>query len=436
MSLRRLGILFIVLLLLIATTSVLPQEAVTLSFSTWDTGTGLEITQGIIDGFTEATGINVVIEHVEGAEDPAIVVRMASGTAPDVMLTGGAGFRRYALAPEGGLMDLTDLAASDPDFDSADYYPEIYDRGVIEGRLYAMPQTFATLAFYVNVDMFEAANIPIPDENWPYDDLVELGKELTLDANGNNANSPAFDPENIVQYGWMVPSAGWLRPWESVVYAHGSTVLSDDGRAATGHLNSEGVVQALELYRNANFVWHISPSVSAREAQPGVDLFASGQAAILGPQGPWPIRQYSENPDLNFANIPNPAGPAGRIAVTTWAGHAVNKNTEHPEEAWALVKYLATEGQNGFVEWGLVPHIEASTVSGQATDIHQGVFISEIPVVHGLDVVKTTFYGECINTPISSLLQAVGSEGAMDIDLQAELDSIAADADSCLNQDM
>jgi multiple sugar transport system substrate-binding protein len=202
---------------------------------------------------------------------------------------------------------------------------------VIEGRLYAMPQTFATLAFYVNVDMFEAANIPIPDESWTYDDLVELGKELTLDANGNNANSPAFDPENIVQYGWMVPSAGWLRPWESVVYAHGSTILSDDGRTATGYLNSEGVVQALELYRNANFVWHISPSVAAREAQPGVDLFASGQAAILGPHGPWPIRQYSENPDLNFANVPNPVGPGGRIAVTTWAGHAVNKNTEHPE---------------------------------------------------------------------------------------------------------
>jgi multiple sugar transport system substrate-binding protein len=299
-----------------------------------------------------------------------------------------------------------------------------------------MPQTFATLAFYVNVDMFEAADIPLPDETWTYDDLVEIAKELTLDGNGNNANSPAFDPENIVQYGWMVPSTGWLRPWESIVYAHGSTILSEDGQTATGNLNSEGVISALELYRNANFVWHISPSVSAREAQPGVDLFSSGQAAILGPHGPWPIRQYSENPDLNFANVPNPVGPAGRVAVTTWAGHAVNANTEHPEEAWELVKYMATVGQSGFVEWGLVPHIEASTASGQATDVHQGVFIAEISVVHPLDVTKTVFYGECINTPVSSLLQAVSSEGAMELDLQAEVDALAEEADECLQQEL
>jgi multiple sugar transport system substrate-binding protein len=331
-------------------------------------------------------------------------------------------------------MDLTDLAANDPEFDPADYYPEVYDIGVINGRLYAMPQTFATLAFYVNVDLFEAANIPIPDESWTWDDLIEIGKELTLDDNGNNANSPAFDPDNIVQYGWF-HATNWLRPWESIVYNQGGTVLNEDGTAATGYLDAEPVVNALELIRSAAFEWHIAPTVAAIEAQPGVDLFASGQAAIYGPMGPWPIRQYSENPDLNFANVPNPSGPGGRFAVTTWAGHAVNKNTAHPEEAWELVKYMATVGQNSFVEWGLVPHIEASTASGQSTDLHQGVFIRELDIVHVLDETKTYLYTECINTPMSSFLQAVNGEGSMDMDLQAELSAIAADADVCLNQE-
>lgn len=435
MSARKVLLLCLALLLVVGPNTVLPQEPVTISFSTWDTGTGLEITQGIINGFMEESGVNVIVEHVEGFADPSILVRMAAGTAPDVMLTGGSAFPRQALAPEGGFMDLTDLAANDPDFDPTHYYPEVYDIGVINGRLFAMPQTFATLAFYVNVDMFEAANIPIPDETWTWDDLLEIAKELTLDANGNNANSPAFDPENIVQYGWF-HSPSWLRPWESLVYSHGGTVLNEDGTAATGFLNSEAVISALDIYRNAAFEWHIAPSVAAIEAQPGVDLFASGQVAILGPQGPWPIRQYSENPDLNFANVPNPAGPGGRYAVTTWAGHAVNANTEHPEEAWELVKYMATTGQNSFVEWGLVPHIEASTASGQATNRHQGVFIRELEIVHTLDETKTFLYTECINTPMSSFLQAVNSEGAMNLDLQAELDRIAAEADTCLNQDL
>jgi multiple sugar transport system substrate-binding protein len=428
-------VVFLSLLVFGAAASVVSQEQVTISFSTWDTGTGLEITQGILDGYMEASGVNVVTEHVEGFADPSILVRMAAGTAPDVMLTGGSAFPRQALAPEGGFMDLTERAANDPDFHREDYYPEVYDMGVIDGKLYAMPQTFATLAFYVNVDMFEAANIPIPDETWTYDDLIEIAKELTLDANGNNANSPAFDPENIVQYGWFHAS-NWLRPWEAIVYSQGGTVLNEDGSEATGYLNGEPVYNALDLYRNAAFEWHIAPTVAAMEAQPGVDLFASGQVAIYGPMGPWPIRQYSENPDLNFANVPNPAGPGGRIAVTTWAGHAVNVNTQHPDEAWELVKYMATVGQNSYVEWGLVPHIEASTASGQSTDPYQGVFIGELEVVHPLDEAKTYLYTECINTPMSSFLQAVNSEGALDLDLQAELDSIAADADTCLQQSM
>jgi multiple sugar transport system substrate-binding protein len=413
------------------------EEGVTITFASWDTGDGGLRNEAIINQFMEETGINVEIELLESAEDPTVLVRMAAGTAPDVIQTGEISLRRFALAPEGGYLDLMPFIEADEDFDPfEEYYQEVFEVGMIDGAVYAFDKDFATVAFYVNTDMFEEAGLDIPEEGWTYDDLIELAQELTLDVNGNNALSPDFDPENIVQYGWQTPDGGWVRGWQSIPYAFGAEqLLSDDGLTATGFLNSEPVAEAVTLYYDAVHTYHVAPSVAARDAQPGVDFFEAGLSAMRGPHGPWQVTSYLENPDVNFAIVPMPTGPAGHMSVICWSGFAVNAATEHPDEAYQLVKYFATVGQNTFAEHALTANIQVAEATGLVDDPYRGVFAAEIPYLHPIDDLKTPFWVECIYEPLYDVLELAKSPDGVDMDIQAELDRVAADADECLKQE-
>ena len=413
--------------------SVFAQD-VTLRFSSWDTGEGGERNQIVLDQFTADTGIAVEYEIQDGASDPNILVQMAAGTAPDVIQAGEFNLRRRALGSEGGFLDITPYMDADPDFSTDMFFPEVIGVGMLDGGVYAINKDFATTAFYVNTGMFEEAGIPVPEEGWTYDDLIEIGQELTLDANGNNALSPDFDAEDIVQYGWWI-NTDWVRGWQSIPYSFGGQLLSDDGTVATGYLNSGEVVAAMEYYKDAIHKYHIAPGAATLEAQPGVDLFNSSQVAIRGPRGPWNVTGYTENPDIDMVTVPMPAGPAGRYSVICWAGFAVNKNTEHPEEAYELVKYFGTVGQNTFVNWALSANIEVSNGSGRDQDPLWSVFLNEIPNLHALDDLNTPHWVECVDTPVKNLMQAIAAPEGADTDVQAELDSIAEAADECLVQD-
>ena len=65
---------------------------------------------------------------------------------------------------------------------------------------------------YYNKELFDEADLEYPPtaygepyadgDPWDMDKVAELAKILTVDANGNDATSPDFDPENVVQWGF------------------------------------------------------------------------------------------------------------------------------------------------------------------------------------------------------------------------------------------
>jgi multiple sugar transport system substrate-binding protein len=404
-----------------------------ISLATWDTGEGGERLQQIVDGFmAENPDIKVNIEMQTGADDPSILVRMASGTAPDVIQTGEFNLKRRALASEGGYLNLSPLIDADAEFKRDNYFPEVFDVGVVDEGVYVLNKDFATVAFYVNTKMFEEAGIEVPS-SWTYDDLIQIAQELTLDANGNNALSPDFDAENIKQYGWW-HDVGWVRGWQAIPYAYGAQFLSEDGKTATGYLNSEEMAAALKLYQDSVHTYHISPSVAAIDAQPGIDLFASGQAALRGPTGPWMLSGYSENPELSYAIAPMPSGASGEQSVICWSGFAVNEKSQHPEAAYALAKYIATKGQDILVDFGMTADVALAEKTGRENDPLWAPFMNEVSNLHPLDDLKTAYWVECINTPMSKLLESIQGPDGAGVDIQAQLDTIATEADTCLAQ--
>jgi multiple sugar transport system substrate-binding protein len=280
--------------------------------------------------------------------------------------------------------------------------------------------------------MFDEAGIPYPEEGWTYDDLIDIGQQLTLDANGNNAASPDFDPENIVQYGiWW--RNNWPRAWEDMAYSFGAELLSPDGTVASGYLNSPEVLAAMEYWQAMVHTYYFSVPTNTVSAQPGVDFMSTGQAAIHGPRGPWHLTTYSENPNLNYTTVPLPTGPAGHYGVICWSGFGINRATEHPDESWAFLKFLGTEpGQRIYAEHAMSSMPTIMEETGVATNPLFQPFIAEAAYLHPLDDMKGSKWTECVENGLRDLMMLLHSPEGADVDIQAELDAMAASADECL----
>jgi ABC-type glycerol-3-phosphate transport system substrate-binding protein len=128
-----------------------------------------------------------------------------------------------------------------------------------------------------------------------------------------------------------------------------------------------------------------------------------------------------------------PAGPAGHFSVIMLQGWGITAQTEHPEEAWEVLKWLTTEpGQRVFALKALSPSPAVSEEMQRVNDPYWGVFIAETNHLAYLDNLRNPYYGPCVDTPAGELVVRFLSEGGDELDIQAELDALAAEADACL----
>jgi multiple sugar transport system substrate-binding protein len=142
-----------------------------------------------------------------GATD-TLRAQIAAGTVPDIVgpvgTTGRAQFK-------GAWADLTPLAEK-AGFDLTAYDPALLDLLKDQDTLVGFPFGLYPSFLYYNKDLFDEARLPYPPhrvgeqyqgKEWSNETFTELAKLLTVDANGNDATSPDFDPNNIRQYGFF-----------------------------------------------------------------------------------------------------------------------------------------------------------------------------------------------------------------------------------------
>ena len=439
---KLLSILLVLALVLPFTVVVSAQECtgeeITLRLDDWSSGDRVEYMNQVLAAFTEENPcVTVVAEpNIGDEQNTRRLTMIASGTAPDLIATGESWIPLYSEA--GGFLDLTPYVEGDNGIDPATvFYEGVYNQGFYQGVPYAIAKDYSTSAFYINRDLFDAAGIAYPEEGWTWDDALEIALELTVDGNGNNANSPDFDPENIVQYGIDIIPDGWWRGYQSYLYSWDAHTISDDGTTTQGFLNSEAALEAWEFYRDLVFEYHVAPSANVQGAVEGgrVQMFQDGKVAIgVTFHGPWWQDVFNETPNLQWGVAPLPAGPNGtHESAVMWMGWGINANTEYPDEAWALLKFLTTEpGQRVFALKALSAVQSVSEDMQRVDDPYWGVFISEANFLGSLDEQKNPYYGPCVFTPAGELLTRVMSDGGDAIDIQAELDALSVSADTCL----
>lgn len=203
-----------------------------------------------------------------------------AGNPPDVFLLHASEVPQFA--SYGVLKDLSGWYTSNGGWFPDDDISDITMQGMMyDGVIYGIPLDNHGRGLWINVDLFEAAGLdPNMDPPTTYEGWVELFQKLTLDANGNNAASPDFDPENVVQWGYGVgewPRVNFL----SVLAQHGGSLVSEDGTTVT--VNSEAGITALQQTYDLVYTYHVSPPPAGFDTW---QSFAGGTLAVI-PTGTW-----------------------------------------------------------------------------------------------------------------------------------------------------
>ncbi len=157
---------------------------------------------------------------------------------------------------------------------------------------------------------------------------------LTVDANGNDATSPDFDPEDVVQFGyitqWTLPrgEATALFGADSAVDENGNAVLCDRWR------------RGFHWYYEAMHEKHFMPSATYRES----DLLAAGNPFDSGNVAMahchlWYTCCNTNVPEWDAAAVPS-HGDGELISKLHADTFRILKSTEHPEEAVTVLKWL------------------------------------------------------------------------------------------------
>lgn len=166
-------------------------------------------------------------------------LQIASGNPPDII--GPVGVEGLNIFLD-NLLDLTPLIESQ-DFDMAKYDPALADFFNMGEGGAAIGLPFATYPsfMYYNKKLFDEAKLPYPPTKvgdlyegkpWDMEAVRQLGMKLTVDKNGNDATSPDFDADNIVQWGFDMQWADDRSDTEATLFG-ASSVVGADGKTAT-----------------------------------------------------------------------------------------------------------------------------------------------------------------------------------------------------------
>jgi multiple sugar transport system substrate-binding protein len=312
--------------------------------------------KALVDKFNQEHAGEIQVEYIQGSwDDQATYIQSgaaAGGGIACVMETGVPDAHDFyrkgyvqSLAPY-----LTDerRALADEIQWEARTYPE---DGAIVANATVLGEPILTLLY--NPDALEKAGIEpaTPEDPWTWQELIDNGKLLTLDANGKHLGEEGFDPAQVVQWGYVARLEA-EKVWENgMLFAQarmGQPVVRQENGKWGWYLDEGGQ----EVYET--FLSSVKEGVSPPEAVGlGGDalhqMFADGKAAIILRET-FAIPIIHDNfPDAKIGVMPIPANPGDHVFYAAGGeGMVMTKNCPTPEEA-AEFMFFVMQPENAAV---------------------------------------------------------------------------------------
>ena len=339
---RRVAIAGLVLLVLSASviagcggSSESSSGSADLTLWTGFTDRELGVMQDVVADF-EKTHPDIHVKVVGGISDDKIVAAIRGGNAPDVAHSFDAGAYTGAYCSNGAWIDLADYMNQDGLSD--DVFPEVPRQySQFEGTRCALPMLADVYGLYYNKDLFAKAGLDGPPQT--VSQLMDYAKKLTERNPDGSLKVVGLDPfdgfyENI--------AAHWAPQWgvDWVDESGKSNLAAQPGWADMLRWQKE----LIDWYGYDNLVrWQ----ASAGDEFSAQNAFERGKLA-MNLDGEWRVAFIgAEHPELNFGTAPLPVDDGQPdlygSGYTSGSIIGIPKTSGHKDEAWQLLKYLATD---------------------------------------------------------------------------------------------
>lgn len=328
---KRLLLFLLVILLVIPVLSVQAQDdVVTVTWWATERGRDTAATRDMhfqLARAFEAANPNIKVSlslYPSSGFATRVLTAIAAGEGPDIWYH----YFSPDIALQGFLEDLTPyLEASDVD---EGWFESARRRGEYDGHMYAVPRDAVSGFIAYNMDIFDAAGVPHPEEGWTVAEYRELANQLT-------------DRDNdIYGVGAIVGGEGCML-WSPFSFNLGQEITSPDGREVVGYMDSPETASAYQWCLELVTEDQVTAPAELQD-QFGELVFLSGNVAMQSISD-WELAAITEQADFNWGVVAPPRFDENTDVIPwtdsymyyLWSGTTDRRK----EAAWTLLEWLS-----------------------------------------------------------------------------------------------
>lgn len=275
--------------------------------------------------------------------------RILNGDEPDLFMVLADDFNLYSSM--GILQNLDSMAENDSSFDTSAYYQAALDYGKYRRKQYALPFESMPTLMFVNKTLLAKENIPIPKDNWTWQDFLDICRRVTKDTDGDGT------PDQFGYYDYT---------WQQAAASNGLQLFRNDGKFSyfADNKMNDTLKFMIELKKT-----NLGYTVTAKDFDMGKVAFRPFTFAEYRTYKPYPwrIKKYSS---FEWDCIEMPSGPSGRNTSeldTLLIG--MSSRSKHKRITWEFLKELCYSSETQKLLPSLsqgVPVIKAAVESNEA----------------------------------------------------------------------
>lgn len=293
-----------------------------LRFATWDSNQALAIQRQIAARFEALhPDVKVQIEAYGSGFPLKIAAAFGAGNAPDVMYMWD--FPSYAKSLE----PLDHWIASDSKFAIAEILPGLMRYSRYQGQTFGIPAGFTSRVMFYNKDMFDAAGLAYPSDDWSWQEFQQVSARL---------RNPARR-----QFGYAISLALDLYDFQTFFWSAGTSMVSADGSQIANYFNSAAAKAMFEMFLQMQqseqmLVLGVAESQSLR------DLFLSDKVAMLDAGISLKADLEKQNKRFGITSLPRFGNLPVKTAVSISA-LAMAKSSQQKELAWQFIRFYTSQ---------------------------------------------------------------------------------------------
>jgi multiple sugar transport system substrate-binding protein len=385
------------------------DEQVQLKLSWWGSPTRDSRTLQVIQMFeAENPNITFTVEHYPNTQAggigvaywPTLNQHAADGTLPDIMQHDYAYIADWT---QRGLLRALDDLVQDGSLDLSDVPPGLVDGGRVGGKLMGVSLGTNTQTIVIDLDVFAAAGIPVPADDWSWQDFKAIAMRIK-------------ESQNI----WGAGSGlhGYTPGWKAITLSTGQWVWSADGKSL-GYTDDRPWIHDWHLLlslRDAGAIPTIAqePGGSNVEALPlvtgrsAMESIFSNQLVAL-----WTAAGVSRN--LKLLPLPGVRGGISPVYMKPSQYFAITANCAHPKEAAKFIDFFTNsvaanqilQGERGVpiaskVLAALQPTLSRMAAESFALIARATAYATKLPPIDppAWDTILTTIFTPKVELPI------------------------------------